>query len=179
MSLTDSFCAERRATFAIPAVPESAGLARKLTSVVLRAWACTVDCDMTVLLVDEVFTNAVVHGVGAASETARVTIELVASTRGLHVEVHDPGRGGSGAVTARAADAHSESGRGLELVDALSVCWGSKETPDGKYVYFDMAPSEPERIPEEVESGDACARARTPAGSGYGAGLHSALTRPP
>lgn len=180
MSLTMTASSpEWHATFAIPASPESVGLARKLTGAVLRAWACTVDCDMTVLLVDEVFTNAVLHGVGPMSEAARVTVELVASARGLHVEVHDPGRGDSGAVIARGADAQSESGRGLDLVDALSACWGSKETPDGKYVFFDMTPITPGRMPDDTEYGDACVQARGPQDSGHGADLHSALRRLP
>lgn len=159
----------RHARFAIPAAPESAGLARKMTEAVLRAWACKVDCDMTILLVDEVFTNAVLHGVGAVSDAVHVTVELVASPQGLHVEVHDPDCGASGAVTARPADAHSESGRGLELVNALSTCWGAKETPDGKYVYFDMAPTEPEDASGCTEPSSVSAAAWPPIGSGHGA----------
>lgn len=179
LTITGSPCAERHATFAIPAAPESAGLARKLTGAVLRAWACTVDCDMTVLLVDEVFTNAVLHGVGPMSGAARVTVELVASARGLHVEVHDPDCGDGGAVIARGADGQSESGRGLELVDALAACWGSKETLDGKYVFFDMPPTEPERMQDGVEPGEACAQTGVSQGSGHGADFHSALRRAP
>jgi anti-sigma regulatory factor (Ser/Thr protein kinase) len=156
------------ATFAIPAAPESASLARKMTEAVLRAWACGVDCDMTILLVDEVFTNAVLHGVARASEAVHVTVELVASPQGLHVEVHDPGHGDCDAVTARPTDAHSESGRGLELVNALSTCWGSKETPEGKYVYFDMAPTEPEAASGCTETGGASDAERPPVGSGHG-----------
>lgn len=155
LTTTESACEERHATFAIPAAPQSAGLARKMTGAVLHAWACDVDLDMTILLVDEVFTNAVLHGVGPTPGTARVTVELVASSQGLHVEVHDPDHGRSGAVTARSAGANSESGRGLELVEALSACWGSKDTPDGKYVYFDMAPHELADAPRGSETGDA------------------------
>lgn len=154
VTTTQRACEERHATFAIPAAPESAGLARKMTHAILRAWACEVDFDMTILLVDEVFTNAVLHGVGPTPGTARVTVELFASPRGLHVEVHDPDRGRSDAVTARRAGATSESGRGLELVEALSACWGSKDTPDGKYVYFDMAPRELAEVPRGSETSD-------------------------
>lgn len=132
-------CLERRATFAIPAAPESAALARKMTSAVLGAWATAVDHDMTILLVDEVFTNAVLHGVGGSSYAVNVTVELVEGPLGLHIEVHDPDHY-VGELTARHAGAHCESGRGLDLVDALSARWGAKDTPDGKFVYFDMAP---------------------------------------
>jgi anti-sigma regulatory factor (Ser/Thr protein kinase) len=151
--MSESARGERHATFAIPAAPESVGLARKMTDAVLRNWACAVDLDMAILLVDEVFTNAVLHGVGAVPGAARVSVELVASGQGLHVEVHDPNQGHR-KVAARRAGAHSETGRGLELVDALSTCWGAKETPDGKYVYFDMAPYEPQDAPHR--SGEGC-----------------------
>lgn len=167
MTTVESVCEERHATFAIPAAPESAGLARRITDAVLHAWDCEVDMDMTILLVDEVFTNAVLHGVGTVPGIARVTVELVASRRGLHVEVHDPNQGRGGVVAARCAGAHSESGRGLELVEALSACWGAKDTPDGKYVYFDMAPCEPEDAPRR--SGEGSAVARPPQGVERGA----------
>jgi anti-sigma regulatory factor (Ser/Thr protein kinase) len=153
VTVSESGCEERRATFAIPAAPESVGLARKMTDAVLRNWACGVDLDMTILLVDEVFTNAVLHGVGLVPGAARVSVELVASRQGLHVEVHDPNQGHGSVVAARRAGAHSETGRGLELVEALSACWGAKETPDGKYEYFDMAPCEPQDAPHRSGEG--------------------------
>lgn len=148
---------ERRAAFVVPATAESVALARKMTAVVLTVWACAVDHDATILLVDEVVTNAVLHGVSAQQESARITVELVASGHGLHVEVHDPDRGDGGALAARHVGAHSESGRGLDLVEVLSARWGSKQTPDGKYVYFDMAPAEAEEAPRTSGSGSGVA----------------------
>jgi anti-sigma regulatory factor (Ser/Thr protein kinase) len=158
--MPESARGERHVTFAIPAAPESVGLARKMTDAVLRNWACGVDLDMAILLVDEVFTNAVLHGVGLLPGAARVSVEMVASQQGLHVEVHDPNQGNSSVVAARRSGEHSETGRGLELVDALSACWGAKETPDGKYVYFDMAPCEPQDAPHR--SGEGCVVSRPP-----------------
>jgi len=155
MCLTVTACAlgERHATFAIPAAPESASLARKMAGAVLRAWECDVDLDITILLVDEVFTNALLHGVAATHADAQVTVELVASCRGLHVEVHDPDQGTSEMVTSRHVGVHSETGRGLDLVEALSSSWGAKETTVGKYVFFDMAPREPPQDPDEPTFG--------------------------
>jgi hypothetical protein len=109
-----------------------------MTGAVLEVWKCPVDRDATILLVDEVFTNAVVHGVVGLPKGASVTVVFVEGPVGLHVEVHNPRGGNGGMLTARHASAHSDSGRGLDLVEALSEQWGSKDTPDGKLVYFDM-----------------------------------------
>ena len=131
--------APRHATFAIPAAPESVRLARKMTEVVLHTWTSPVDDYTTTVALSEVFTNALLHGVDPDSgAAARITVDLVETTTGLHVEVHDPNQGEHSDVALRHATAQSESGRGLELVAALSASWGCKHTPAGKLVYFDM-----------------------------------------
>lgn len=131
--------APRHASFAIPAAPESVRLARKMTEVVLHTWTSPVDDYTTTLLLSEVFTNALLHGIDPRSAaTARIGVDLVETTTGLHVEVHDPNQGKRGDVEVGHAAAQSESGRGLELVAALSASWGYKHTPTGKLVYFDM-----------------------------------------
>lgn len=145
---------ERAAAFTAPAAPESVALARRATIAVLDAWACPVDRDVAVLLVDEVFTNAVLHGVVGSPEGARVTVEFVSSSDGLHVEVHDPTQGAGGRLTACHAGAHSECGRGLDLVEALSARWGSKDTPNGKFVYFDIPVSSADA--EAAEASELC-----------------------
>lgn len=129
----------RRATFAIPASLESAGLARKMTEVVLHAWDSPVDDFTAVLLLSEVFTNAVLHGVETCSDTtASIGVDLVETVTGLHVEVHDPNEGKRYGVALEHPTAQSESGRGLELVEELSTAWGCKYTPTGKFVFFDV-----------------------------------------
>ena len=131
--------APRHATFAIPATPESVRLARKMTEVVLHTWTSPVDDYTTTIVLSEVFTNALLHGVDPSSGVAaRIAVDLVETTTGLHVEVHDPNQGKRGNVAVSHATAQSESGRGLELVAALSASWGCKHTPAGKLVYFDM-----------------------------------------
>ena len=142
----------RHISFAIPASPESAGLARKLTENVLHAWTSLVDDYTTALLLSEVFTNALLHGVDPRSGTAaRIGIDLVETETGLHVEVHDPNQGKRGVVAVNHATMQSESGRGLELVAALSASWGYKQTPTGKLVYFDMVAPARERDGEVFE----------------------------
>ena len=131
--------APRHVSFAIPASPESVGLARKLTEDVLDAWTSPVDDYTTTLVLSEVFTNALLHGVDPRSAAAaRIGVDLVETETGLHVEVHDPNQGKHDGVAVNHATAQSESGRGLELVEALTASWGCKHTPTGKLVYFDM-----------------------------------------
>lgn len=131
--------ARRHASFALPALPESAGLARKLTEVVLDGWTNPVDGFTATLLLSELFTNALLHGVHPRPEgAARISVDLIETESGLHVEVHDPNQGKHGEVAASHAPAQSESGRGLELVDELASTWGCKYTDAGKFVFFDV-----------------------------------------
>jgi anti-sigma regulatory factor (Ser/Thr protein kinase) len=130
----------RHATFKIPAEPESAGLVRKLTVAVLHSWTSSVDEDATLLMLTELFTNALVHGVDEqATRSARISVEVLEISCGLHVEVHDPDQGGKEVAVTRATPQQmNEFGHGLELVEAMSADWGWKDTPGGKYVYFDV-----------------------------------------
>jgi anti-sigma regulatory factor (Ser/Thr protein kinase) len=144
----------RHATFKVPAAPESAGLARKLTVVVLRSWSSVVDEDATLLMLTELFTNALVHGVAAqAGRSARISVEVLEISCGLHVEVHDPDQGGKQvAVTRATPQAMNEFGHGLELVEAMSADWGWKDTPGGKYVYFDVLASNTDQAKHSAEA---------------------------
>ena len=144
----------RHATFKVPAAPESAGLARKLTVAVLHSWTSGVDEDATLLMLTELFTNALVHGVDAqAGRSARISVEVLEISRGLHVEVHDPDEGGKEVAVTRATPlAMNEFGHGLELVEAMSADWGWKDTPGGKYVYFDVLASDTDRAQHPAEA---------------------------
>jgi anti-sigma regulatory factor (Ser/Thr protein kinase) len=142
----------RHASFAISASPESVGLARKMTEDVLRAWTSPVDEFTAMLLLSEVFTNALLHGVNQRSAAmARIGVELVETETGLHVEVHDPNQGKHDDVVANHATVQSESGRGLDLVEALAASWGCKHTPSGKLVFFDVLAPAFEQGREVVE----------------------------
>jgi anti-sigma regulatory factor (Ser/Thr protein kinase) len=137
----DVECTLREARFALPAAPESAGLARKMAAAVLRTWMVPVDEDAAILMLSEVVTNALLHAVAVRSTGAAVIgVELVERSCGLHVEVHDPdqGDGNEVAVPHGVPDQMAEFGRGLELVEALSDTWGWKSTDAGKFVFFDI-----------------------------------------
>ena len=58
--------------------------------------------------------------------------------RSVWVEVFDPDLRLPRLRTARATD---EGGRGLYLVEQLATRWGSRPTPEGKTVWFEIARS--------------------------------------
>ena len=128
--------APRHASFAIPASPESVRLARKMTEDVLHAWASPVEAYTTMVVLSEVFTNALLHGVDERfAAMARISVDLIETETGLHVEVHDPNQGKRGDVAVGHSSADSESGRGLELVEVLAASWGYKLTPTGRPIH--------------------------------------------
>ena len=138
--MTENFAdALRRISCTMPALPESAGLARRVAEVVLREWTSPVDEFTAELLLSEAFTNALLHAVDPSAEVAvSIAIIFVETETGLHVEVHDPDEGESGDVLLKRSTTQSESGRGLELIEALSARWGVVRTAAGKFVFFDL-----------------------------------------
>lgn len=78
------------------------------------------------LMVTELVVNAVVHG------TAPITVWVSLRGRYLHLAVRD-----RSAVMPRLTgpDQVSGGGRGLMIVEALTVAWGATPTPDGKIVW--------------------------------------------
>ncbi len=85
--------------------------------------------DVIVLLTSEVVTNAVLH----ARTEARLTV--VVSYGSVRVEVID---GEPREPVPRVAAVDDTSGRGLQLVDALSSRWGVESLADGKRVWFEV-----------------------------------------
>ncbi len=99
--------------------------ARRLTRQQLTQWDVDEDaCDTAALIVTELFTNAVLH---TASE--HVACELRDSDGRLRVAVKDQGMRPTGPQLRQAG--HEEHGRGLQLVDALSSFWGTRDVADG------------------------------------------------
>jgi anti-sigma regulatory factor (Ser/Thr protein kinase) len=157
----------RGASFTVPASFASVCVARRRAAAVLDKWKMPIDVDTTVLLLSEVVTNALLHGVGADSaDSALIDIELAETPIGLCVTVYDPDDGDGSDVAVRHAAAQSETGRGLELVEELSASWGCRKTPDGKCVHFIVAAVE--RSP-----GESCPRGASSRASAAGPGLTS------
>ncbi|MBD0747778.1 anti-sigma regulatory factor [Streptomyces sp. CBMA152] len=116
----------RRYSFELTARPESVGAARHHTAELVTRWGLGEELgDEAALVISELVTNAVVHTAGT-----QVSCELCFTDGQLTVAVRDQGYGAGGPTLCDAA-ASEERGRGLLLVDALSVAWGAHDVPHG------------------------------------------------
>ncbi|MFD9422324.1 MULTISPECIES: ATP-binding protein [unclassified Streptomyces] len=120
-------------------LPRSAGCvgdARRLVALALDVWGLDEIRDAAELVVSELMTNAVLH---AARDSVRVTVTHLGEGR-VQVVVTDMSKE---LPTYRVADADQKSGRGLGIVDALSVGrWGVAPVRWGKRVWAVLGPVE-------------------------------------
>ncbi|MFH8978113.1 SpoIIE family protein phosphatase [Streptomyces sp. NPDC017890] len=112
----------------LPREPRSVGRARELARARLLDWDMEELVDTTELLVSELVTNALRYGEG------EIRLRLLLD-RTLVCEVWDSGLVQPRRRRARDTD---EGGRGLQLVGLLSAAWGSRRTPRGKTVWFEL-----------------------------------------
>ncbi|MGW6153332.1 SpoIIE family protein phosphatase [Streptomyces sp. NPDC055144] len=112
----------------LPREPRSVGRAREFTRAQLTQWDLEPLVDTTELLVSELVTNALRYGEG------EIRLRLLLD-RTLVCEVWDAGLVQPRRRRARDTD---EGGRGLQLVGLLSASWGSRRTPRGKTVWFEL-----------------------------------------
>ncbi|WP_447039739.1 SpoIIE family protein phosphatase [Streptomyces sp. DSM 118878] len=129
MARVEGLPAEHVGDWTLPRVPKSVGRARELACGQLRAWGLDRLCDTAELLVSELVTNALRYGEG------EIRLRLLLD-RTLVCEVWD---GGFVQPRRRRARDTDEGGRGLQLVGLLSAGWGSRRTPHGKTVWFELA----------------------------------------
>jgi anti-sigma regulatory factor (Ser/Thr protein kinase) len=115
-----------RVTAHLPRTADQLSAARAFARDTLVTWGCRERIDDVVLLVSELFTNAVLHGAGGVE----VGIELLGGAR-LRVEVVDEGRRQH---MPGPADPGVEAigGRGLLIVDALASKWGNGHDREGR-----------------------------------------------
>ncbi|KAB8163825.1 ATP-binding protein [Streptomyces sp. 3MP-14] len=110
--------------------PESVRQARDFTRRTLHSWRLGEQFDAVALVVSELVTNALRHGLGRRTldwghgtgpMRADLELELMLSTSRLVCAVRDPSE-----LEPRPAraDSAAESGRGLQLVESFSDDWG-------------------------------------------------------
>lgn len=126
--------APKSSTLHVPSDIGAVSFARRRVVEIVRDWDLPLPEDSVEtleLLTGEVIANAVVHTgegcrVTVSWDGARVRLEA-ADTEGGLLPRHAP------------ADLDEERGRGLQLVDGLAQAWGSRPTPDGKAVWFEIS----------------------------------------
>ncbi|QEU92067.1 PAS domain S-box protein [Streptomyces kanamyceticus] len=129
MARVEGLPAEHVGDWTLPRDLKSVGRARELACDQLRSWDLGRLCDTAELLVSELVTNALRYGEGD------IRLRLLLD-RTLVCEVWD---GGFVQPRRRRARDTDEGGRGLQLVGLLSAAWGSRKTPHGKTVWFELA----------------------------------------
>ncbi|MET9220704.1 ATP-binding protein [Streptomyces sp. NPDC088197] len=115
-----------------PRTPRSVGRARHELETALKGWGLEDLTDSAVLILSELFTNAVVHARVAGRD---VQTRYVRTPGGVRIEVHDAG---DGRPEPRVAAESDEDGRGLALVNAVAGPghWGVGERDGvGKMVW--------------------------------------------
>ncbi|MFF8591090.1 SpoIIE family protein phosphatase [Streptomyces sp. NPDC015220] len=128
MARVQGLPAESVGDWTLPREPRSVGRAREYARSQLLAWDLEPLVDTTELLVSELVTNALRYGEG------EIRLRLLLD-RTLVCEVWDSGLVQPRRRRARDTD---EGGRGLQLVGLLSAAWGSRRTPRGKTVWFEL-----------------------------------------
>ena len=109
---------------------EAPGAARQFLEEELRPWVhADTRLDDARLLLSELVTNAVTH----AGSPFLVSIRAYDSAVRLAVRDQDPTE-----PTVRPWDVDADSGRGLQIVAALSRDWGVEATPLGKTVWAEL-----------------------------------------
>jgi anti-sigma regulatory factor (Ser/Thr protein kinase) len=118
----------------------SSKVAREFTTTTLRSWDLPELIDDAVVIVSELVTNAVRHGLpayAAASGDRPIRLTLVRQGRFVVFVVSDPS---DQDPQVRAADDVCENGRGLHVIEALSRVWGWTPLPGtGKAVWAALA----------------------------------------
>jgi anti-sigma regulatory factor (Ser/Thr protein kinase) len=124
------------AVCALRPVSVSSRTAREFATSTLNSWGLSELIDDAVVIISELVTNAVRHGVppyAAAAGDMPIKLSLVRQGRFLVLVVSDPSDQGP---KVRTADDVCENGRGLHVIEALSRVWGWTPLPGtGKAVW--------------------------------------------
>ncbi|MFI5812808.1 ATP-binding protein [Streptomyces sp. RPA4-2] len=159
-----------RCVLPFEALPAEVSLLRRAAVKQLNRWGVPVAADEAALLVTELATNVVKH----VGEGVSATLILEWRAERLRLEVHDKSRS---VPSLKAAVCDEECGRGLHLLTALAVDWGTLLTVAGKAVWCEIAMSSGqayrriERAVEALESYQRPSRGAPPRGSGRDIGL--------
>lgn len=110
-------------------VPEAVGEVRAFVAACCADWGLSKSADVAVLLASELATNAVRYA------RTPVTVWLGRKPDRLVLSVEDESPESAVPQPGRVLD---ESGRGLQLVDALAERWGEAELDKGKRVWAEI-----------------------------------------
>ncbi|MFE7726403.1 ATP-binding protein [Streptomyces anthocyanicus] len=128
---TDVMGCERRCVLPFEAVPSEVRLLRRAAVAQLTQWGAAMACSEAQLVLTELAANVIKH----VGEGASATLVLEWKGRRLRLEMHD--KSGSLPIL-RVADCDAECGRGLHMLVAMSLDWGTMVTAVGKAVWCEI-----------------------------------------
>ncbi|MFF3658998.1 ATP-binding protein [Streptomyces olivochromogenes] len=132
MSRYDSFEPWLRCVMPFEAAPAELSLLRQRIRCILDHWGASAVVEETELAVTELATNVIKH----VGEGAAATLVLEPRHDRLRVELHDK----SYKVPTRSSGhCDAECGRGLHLLSAMSLEWGTLLTATGKAVWCEIS----------------------------------------
>ena len=138
--------------------------------------------DAAVLLVSELVTNAVHASAAAAgssggADPGRVELAVARTRDTVRIEVSDSAHGSLPAPSDPSAD--DESGRGLQVITALTRQWGCRSVQRGKVVWCELAAAVQEPPASQPPAGQPAQSGQLlTAGQPVAAG-HQPVSRPP
>jgi anti-sigma regulatory factor (Ser/Thr protein kinase) len=139
MSETAIKADQRMIAFVLPSVPESVRIARFHVRAALGLHGLSEYADDAEIITSELVTNAIQHVSEDPAETIGITLARVWDPAAVGVIVTDSSPDGP---IKRETTGASERGRGLHIVEALSVYWGWHPEPGGKAIYAVIAKEE-------------------------------------
>jgi anti-sigma regulatory factor (Ser/Thr protein kinase) len=137
----------------LPALPSSAGEARRLLRDALPGEASDEAVDAAALALSEIVTNALVH----AGTPMRLRVILAPSA--VRVELAD---GSIHLPLPRDYSRAAGTGRGLHMVTEVVDQWGAHHAEDGKVVWFEITDPPPAGHPESIGQVPAARRPTRP-----------------
>jgi anti-sigma regulatory factor (Ser/Thr protein kinase) len=123
-------------SFVLPGIPESAGVARCHVRAALAYHGLEDYWGDAAVIASELVSNAVQHAGMDSTEVITVTLMRVRKPDAMAIVVGDSS---PHPPILRETTADSERGRGLQVVDALSVHWGWNPDDGGKEVFAVLA----------------------------------------
>ena len=131
----------------------AAKAAREFSAGILRGWGVAVLADDAAVIVSELVSNAIRHGVcgpdGSGSAYDRIELILWRRPGQIICAVTDPG---TGTPALASPDPLAEQGRGLHVVEALSATWGWTRLGNRRKAVWAAIPA-PEAEPGRAETG--------------------------
>jgi anti-sigma regulatory factor (Ser/Thr protein kinase) len=138
--------------------------------------------DAAVLLVSELVTNAVHASAAAAgssggADPGRVELAVARTRDTVRIEVSDSAHGSLPAPSDPSAD--DESGRGLQVITALTRQWGCRSVQRGKVVWCELAAAVQEPPASQPPAGPPVAAGQLLTAGQPAAAGHRPVSRPP